>query len=243
MVRAGPRIGRTGARRRPSRRSPRGACPHRRGRPRVPKATMVPASALRPAAAPDAAGHGDEPPPQSGARLPAGISVHEDLATAHAGARPGVRSAQVTADGAPHDQPPAAACSAPAQSPASPSTISSPSAHPRARRAVPAPPASVRRPPVMPAPEARDARQVARRRGRRPPPRPETVEQLAERRAAVAVPELEPLDLGPAQAGEPVGADAPRRRPAPPARSRSVERERHGTSSRRWKWCSPRLPP
>ena len=68
----------------------------------------------------------------------------------------------------------------------------------------------------MPVAQARDAGQVAvdadvlrARAG--------DGEQLAQRRAAVAVPELEPLDLGPAQAGEPVGAQRLGADAAPPA--------------------------
>jgi hypothetical protein len=82
-------------------------------------------------------------------------------------------------------------------------------------------------------PESRDARQIAgdadvllAGAG--------DLEQLAHGRAAVAEPELEPLDLGPAQAGEPVGGQhlGVQRRDG---RLAQGQRERHGTSSRRWK--------
>ena len=238
MVRAGRRVGRqeAGAGHRDDARAAHartGVGAH------GPKATMVPASALRPAAAPDAAGHGDEPAPQSGARLLAGVSVHEDLATAHAGARPGVRSAQLTADGAPHDEPPAAHLRA---GPVARVALDDELAvvHPRAdvrpraagdRQAAAGHPCS----------QARDAPRSPTTRTSSAPVAGEG-EQLAQRRGTVAVPELEPLDLAAAEAGQPVGAqrlgeDRRRRRLA------QCQGERHGTSSRRWKWCGPRLPP
>ena len=207
--------------------------------PTGPKATIVPASALEARGRADAAGDGDEPAPQSGARLPAGVSVHEDLATAHAGARPGVRSAQVTADGAVHDEPPAAHLRpGPVARVALDDELTV--AHPRAdvragdagdRQATAGHPGPQARDPTQIADDADVVRALARDR-----------EQLAQRRGTVAVPELEPLDLAAAQPGQPVGAqrlgEHGRRR-----RLAQRQRQRHGTSSRRWKWCGPRLPP
>jgi hypothetical protein len=82
-------------------------------------------------------------------------------------------------------------------------------------------------------PEARDAGQVALDADVLLP-RAGDVEQLAERRAAVAVPELEALDLDAGEAGEPIGGqrlgeDGCRGRVA------QGQGERQGTSSFRWK--------
>ena len=189
----------------------------------------MPASALSPAAVADAPGDGDQPAPQPGARLVAGVAVHEDLAAAHAGARARRRRRRAGGPAEPRTTRRPPRISAPAQSPASPSTTSSPPRMPA---------------PVCGARVARDrqaaaghARAEAVTRRRSPStrtsslPSPDTANRSPTRRAAVAVPELEPLDLGraPAPASrsgrERLGVDRRGRRLA------QRQRQRHGTSS------------
>ena len=191
----------------------------------------MPASARRPAAWPALPGDGDQPAPQPGPSLVAGVSVHEDLAAAHARARPGVGAAEPAAGGAAHDQPAAAHAGAgPVAGVALDDELAA--AHRRARVRPGA--AGERQAAAGHArAQARDAGQIALD-AHVPRAAARDGEQLSQRRPAVAVPELEPLDLGPAQDGEPVGAE---RLGADRYRRRLAQRqgEAHGTSSRRWK--------
>ncbi len=67
------------------------------------------------------------------------------------------------------------------------------------------------------------------------------LEQLPDRRGPVAVAQLEALDLRPAQPGQPVG---PQHGGVDRRDGGLAQGERQGhSSSRRWKWCLPRLPP
>ena len=164
--------------------------------PTAPKATIVPASALRPAAAPTRPATAISPRRRPAPASLAGVAVDEDLAAVHAGARPRVGAAEPAAGGAAHDQPPAAASRRRPSRPRRPRrqlAVRHPRPDVRSRAALDRQPAAGHA-----RAQARDATQVAddadvllTRAG--------DVEQLADRRAAIAVPQREPLDLGPAQ--------------------------------------------
>ena len=73
-------------------------------------------------------------------------------------------------------------------------------------------------------------------------PLPGDGEELAHARALLAVPHRERLDLRAARGGQAIG----RQRLGLERHGRLLaqgEGEGHGTSSRRWMWCGPRLPP
>src|SRR6185312_13728980 len=181
----------------------------------------------------------DQPAAQTGARLVAGVAVDEDVAAAHPVARTGVGAADTAPGGPAHDD--------------------LPSAH---RRAGPVARVALDDdlavghpgPGVRPG-VARDRQATAAHRGAEAADAPQVAldahvvvavagdrEQIADRRAAIAVEQREPLDLVPAETGEPVGRQ---RLGAHGCGGRLAqrERERHGTRSLRWKWCGPSRPP
>ena len=149
--------------------------------------------------------HGDQPAPETGAQLVAGVPVHEDLAAPHPAALARARAPEEPAGGAPHHQPPAQ--------------------HGRARE-VPHPtlddqlaPAHVR-PGVHPR-IARDREPAAGHPGTEELDEPQVTldphvlvavardgEEIGQLRPTLAVPDTERLDLAPAERGEPVGGEA-----------------------------------
>src|SRR6185503_20086263 len=147
---------------------------------------------------------GDQPAAEPRARLVARVAVDEDLAAAHARALAGVRGAEPATGRAAHDEPPAAHPDARGVARVALDddvAAGHLGAGVRSRVAGDSQPAAGHA-----GPEARDATEVAldahvvaHAAGHG--------EQVADGRPPVAVPELEPLDLGRAQPGEPVGGE------------------------------------
>ena len=246
----------------------RGAA-HRQSRVRAELAERDDRAGQRAHAGPgaDPAGDRDHAAPQACARLVAGVPEDEDLAAAHPGAGAGVGASEPPARRAADRQEPAAHLGAgPVAGVALDEQLAA--GHPRA--CVGADAAARRsgaaargRAGVGPRPVTPRHRRVAARSDYEAPtthPEPEAgdevevsfdahvlfsgsghVEQLADGDTVVAVAQLEALDRVAAEPGQPVGPQDL----GVHGRDRRLaqrQRQRH-SSSRRWKWCLPRLPP